>query len=302
MYITREKTNTITLPEETWDPLSFLDEKNRNELIKELQKTSSNTTDEVNDEIFVKTSCISEAKGSCYIEIANTKVICGLYGPREIPKKDEFSYKLANLNCEFRFATFSLPYLTTTTSSSSSGGTTSQQSSIHTSIFQQQTQHQNYYLNQSISSTVKEALKPSVLLHKYPKSQIDIYIICLQSDLEAFYSKKSINNTIISASIIAGSMALVDASIECYDLVSSYTNPLNNLTISYMNSLDQITSVYYTGNSRNEETSTKSQSLSINLYKSLVKDAVENCKKIYLLMKYVLVQKEIDKQQKIDKF
>lgn len=299
MYITREKTNTIILPEETWDPLTFLDEKNRNELIKNLQKSASTrTTDDLNNEIFVKTNCISEAKGSCYIEIDNTKVICALYGPREIPKKDEFSYKLANLNCEFRFAPFSLPHLTTTSSS----GTTNQQSSTYTSIFQQQTQHQNYYLNQSISSIVREALKPSVLLHKYPKSQIDIYIICLQTDLEAIYINKNIDNTIISAAIIAGSMALVDASIECYDLVASYTNQINNLTISYMNSLDQITSIYYTGDSKNDETATKSQPLSINLYKSLVKDAVENCKKIYSLMKYVLVQKEMNIQQKKDEF
>ena len=152
-----------------------------------------------------------------------------------------------------------------------------------TSLFQQQlTQQQKiqFYLNQNLSSMIEEALKPSVLLHKYPKSQIDLFIVCIEND----YKKKFSNNTVLSASIIAASMSLIDASIECYDIVASHTNILNNLTLSYMPSLHQITSVYFIGDS-------KLNAISVDLYKSYIKDSIENCKKISSAMKFVLLDK-----------
>jgi exosome complex component MTR3 len=39
----------------------------------------------------MQTDVISQAKGSAYIEQGNTKVVCGVYGPREIPKRSDFS-------------------------------------------------------------------------------------------------------------------------------------------------------------------------------------------------------------------
>ena len=35
----------------------------------------------------MKTSVISQAKGSAYLEQGQTKVVCGVYGPREIPRR-----------------------------------------------------------------------------------------------------------------------------------------------------------------------------------------------------------------------
>ena len=280
--------NVFKYPEEIYgDPLSYLNESKREEIIEALAKRNKNEdNDNEKDKIFLRTGCVKEAKGSCYIEIGNTKVICSLYGPREIPKKDEFSYKIANLNCQFRYATFSSCFNDKANNTSASSGTSNlltMSTTNSTSLFQQQlTQQQKnqFYLNQNLSSMIEEALKPSILLHKYPKSQIDLFIICFEND----YKKKFSNNTVLSASIIAASMSLIDASIECYDLVASYTNVLNNLTISYMPSLHQITSIYFIGDS-------KLNAISIDLYKSYIKDSIENCKNISSVMKFVLLDK-----------
>lgn len=55
-----------------------------------------------------KLKVISQAQGSAYIEMGNTKVICSVYGPREVKKRDEFSME-GQLCCDFKFATFSCP-------------------------------------------------------------------------------------------------------------------------------------------------------------------------------------------------
>ena len=50
--------------------------------------------------LVLKTGTITKAKGSAYIEQGQTKVICAVYGPREIPKRSDFSMK-GILNCTF---------------------------------------------------------------------------------------------------------------------------------------------------------------------------------------------------------
>ena len=83
----------------------------------------------------IKAGVVTQAKGSAYIEMHHTKLICAVYvdsfllpillrwqlklisyhsnvyfwyryGPREVTKREEFSMK-GQLNCEFKFATFS---------------------------------------------------------------------------------------------------------------------------------------------------------------------------------------------------
>ncbi|XP_069676706.1 exosome complex component MTR3-like isoform X2 [Periplaneta americana] len=56
--------------------------------------------------IYMKTGVVSQAKGSAYIEQNNTKVICSVFDPREIPRKSDYSVN-GELYCEFRFAPFS---------------------------------------------------------------------------------------------------------------------------------------------------------------------------------------------------
>ena len=53
----------------------------------------------------MNTGIISKAQGSAYIEQGQTKAICAVYGPREIPRKSDFSMK-GILNCFFERTPF----------------------------------------------------------------------------------------------------------------------------------------------------------------------------------------------------
>lgn len=145
-------------------------------------------------------------------------------------------------------------------------------------------QREQAHDEKNFSSIIEEALKPSIFLHKYPKSQIDLYILCIQNDIDS--------KNILSASIVAASMALVNASIELYDLVSSYTYIPINLTVSFMPSLHQVTSIYFS----NE---LNGACLSVDLFKSHVKESIENCKKVHAYMKSVLAKNVNDDKQNI---
>jgi len=53
----------------------------------------------------LKTGIVTKAKGSSYVEQGQTKVICAVYGPREIPRRSDFSMR-GILNCTFERAPF----------------------------------------------------------------------------------------------------------------------------------------------------------------------------------------------------
>lgn len=56
--------------------------------------------------IVLKAGIISQAKGSAYIEMGDTKVICSVFDPREVHNKTGYCIK-GELFCEFKFAPFS---------------------------------------------------------------------------------------------------------------------------------------------------------------------------------------------------
>lgn len=53
----------------------------------------------------LKTGIITKAKGSAYIEQGQTKAICAVYGPREIPRRSDFSMR-GILNCTLEHAPY----------------------------------------------------------------------------------------------------------------------------------------------------------------------------------------------------
>ncbi len=254
--------NSANCPDESWDPLSFLNQADLKEFLEQKNKShieeNEKKIDDDNPEtisrqnFFLKVDCVTEASGSSYIEIGNCKILCSVFGPREIPRKDDYDFKIGNLNCEFRFASFSCFM--------QRKGTLSQKD--------QSLDEKNF------SCIIEEALKPSILLHKYPKSQIDLYILCIQNDIDS--------KNILCASIIASSIAMANASIELYDLVASYTYIPVNLTIAYMPQLHQVTSLHFSNENNGAQ-------LSVDLFKSHIKECIENCKKVYTYMKFVLL-------------
>ncbi|XP_071449456.1 exosome complex component MTR3-like [Hetaerina americana] len=131
-------------------------------------------------EIFLKTAVISQAKGSAYLEMNKTKVICSVFDPREIPRKSEFSVN-GELYCEFKYAPFSS---------------------------RRRRGHQQDAEEKQMSVYLKRALEPAVCRHEFPNLQVDVYVLVLENDGSA-----------LAASITCAGLALADASVPMFDLV-----------------------------------------------------------------------------------
>jgi len=130
--------------------------------------------------LFMKTGIISQAKGSAYIEQGNTKVVCGVYGPREVQKKSDFRLN-GQLFCELKFAPFSC---------------------------KKRRGHQQDNEELEMSSLLREALEAAVCLHHFPKAQVEIHLMVIENDGSA-----------LAAALTCASLALASASIPMYDLV-----------------------------------------------------------------------------------
>uniref|UniRef100_A0A7S3QKY0 Uncharacterized protein n=1 Tax=Dunaliella tertiolecta TaxID=3047 RepID=A0A7S3QKY0_DUNTE len=130
---------------------------------------------------FLKTKVLNQAKGSCYIELDQTKVMVGVFGPRQEERKFGFS-ETGRLNCEVRLTSFA------------AGGGMSKQTQMAA--------------ERNMSAALEQALTPSVLVDRFPKAVMDVYVMVLESD-----------GSHVGAATTAASTALADASCELYDMV-----------------------------------------------------------------------------------
>ncbi|KAF5294098.1 hypothetical protein FQR65_LT10922 [Abscondita terminalis] len=134
--------------------------------------------------VFLKCDVVSQAKGSAYFEVDNTKVVVSVYDPREIPKKTDYSLK-GELYCVFKFAPFSC---------------------LNRKGYQQDAEEKQN------SAILKRALESAVCRHKFPNFQVDVYVLVLENDGSA-----------LSASITAAGVALAQAGIPMYDTITAAT-------------------------------------------------------------------------------
>lgn len=170
----------INGPEESFDPSVLLvNKKTREQILRDGKRKDGRKPEQVRP-IFLKAGIISQARGSAYIEQNETKVMCAVYGPREVTKKEEFSMK-GQLTCEFKFATFSCRVRRQ---------------------YQQDNEERDY------SCQLQDALEPAVRMDKFPKAQVNVYVTVLQND-----------GSPLAASLTCASVALANAGIEMYDLV-----------------------------------------------------------------------------------
>jgi len=134
--------------------------------------------------IFLKTGIVTQAKGSAYIEMGKTKVIVSVFDPREISNRSDYSLK-GEIYCEFKFAPFSCP---------------------KRRLHQQDNEEKQY------SCIMKKALESTVCLYELPNFQVDIYALVLHNDGSA-----------LSAAITAAGVALAEAGVPMYDIITSVT-------------------------------------------------------------------------------
>ncbi|CAO3639920.1 unnamed protein product [Cunninghamella echinulata] len=207
--------------------------------------------------IFMKTGLVTQANGFTYIELGNTKVVCAVYGPRQL-KSVGFSPE-GILNCEFKFSTFSC---------------------IKRRGYMRDPQEKEF------SNILVQALKPAVRLELIPKSAVDIYINVLENDG---------TNACLAASIIAASVALADAGIEMLDQVTACSavftkdhilldgtnmeekQQSGSLLVSYMPSLNEVTHFMQSGQS------------DMDAITKATEQCIDGCSKIYSVMSAALI-------------
>ncbi|KAK5648654.1 hypothetical protein RI129_003546 [Pyrocoelia pectoralis] len=141
--------------------------------------------------VFLKCGVVSQAKGSAYFEVDNTKLIVSVYDPREIPKKTDYSSK-GELFCIFKYAPFSCP---------------------------NRRAHQPDADEKQHSAIVKRALESAVCRHEFPNFQVDVYILVLENDGSA-----------LSGAITAAGIALAQAGIPMYDTITAATLAIQGTT------------------------------------------------------------------------
>ncbi|XP_016909813.1 exosome complex component MTR3 [Apis cerana] len=134
--------------------------------------------------IFLKTGIVSQAKGSAYIELGNTKVVCSVFDPRELSNRNGYCSQ-GEIYCEFKFSPFSC-----------------QKRKIH----QQDAEEKQYSL------ILQRALEPAVCLHEFPNFQVDVYAMVLDNA-----------GSSLAAAIMAASTALANAGVPMFGLVTAST-------------------------------------------------------------------------------
>lgn len=129
----------------------------------------------------IRPNVLAEAKGSCYLELGNTKLTCAVYGPRAGGKQGKTYCTRGSIYCEFDLLPFSQD---------------------KRRGFQREADEQEY------AKLLQETLEPALRLETFPNSTVDVYINVLEDD-----------GSVFAAAISAASVAITLAAIEMTDLV-----------------------------------------------------------------------------------
>jgi exosome complex component MTR3 len=182
----------------------------------------------------MRTGVIGAASGSAFVQVANTQVVVGVYGPRSLALgREEFS-ELGQLFCDVKLAPFAVA-----------------------GARREAGQGQD---EAALSAVLERALLASVQLERFPKSVLDVYALVLESD-----------GGTLAATITAASLALADAGVELFDLVPAcavaksghriVVDPTGaeerfgqaQLTAALMPARDEVTHVVQTGELTHDE-------------------------------------------------
>ena len=209
--------------------------------------------------IMIKAGVLKNADGSAYIEFGENKILVGVFGPRDVHPKHMANTDTGILRCRYHMSPFSV------------------------------TERKNPAPSRreiEISKVLKEALEPAVILEKFPRTAVDIYIEVLQADGGSR-----------CAALAAASVALADAGIPMRDMVSACAAgkvadtivlDINNeedqsgqadMPVGYMPNMEKITLIQLDGILTQDE------------YKKCVQTAIEGCKLVYELQKKALNEK-----------
>ena len=201
---------------------------------------------------------VTKANGSCYVETSGTKLVCAVYGPRDYIRRQQYS-NTGRLSCEVNFAPFS------------------RQSRVKPQADAEK----------ELRNRLVEAIQCAVCLDSFPKAQVDIYVTVLED-----------NGSTLSHAIVASSIALADAGIEMFDMVTSSSLIFNedsylidpcsreiahattqgSLTLAFLPSLNQVSCLLSDGQCDIEDS------------KKLINVAIEACLRLHSSMRECLTR------------
>ena len=191
--------------------------------------------------------------------MGRNKILCGVFGPREMHPKHQARPNEAVLRCRYHMAPFSVDPRRSPAPSRR---------------------------DQEISMVMRSALEPAVFLERYPRASIDVYVEVIEAD-----------GGTRCASINAAAVALVDAGIPMKDLVAACAvgkvedklivdlgdyedkKGQSDMPIAYMPKLGKVTLLQMDGIMSTEEAE---KALDL---------AIEGCKKVYEIQREALKKK-----------
>jgi exosome complex component MTR3 len=148
---------------------------------------------------------VTKALGSTLVEMGHTKVLCEVnVTTTDFPSSTTINMEEGTLLCKVQFA----PHVGVDAISQQTHSVTPLESTISAGKLNSQTMTREVDLSYQLTS----ALLPAIPLDKFPKCVIVVKTTILQDDGSA-----------LSACITAASIALADARVELYDLVTSCT-------------------------------------------------------------------------------
>ncbi len=132
--------------------------------------------------ITMRTGVLERADGSCYLTWGNNKIICAVYGPRELHPKHLAHPDKAIVRVEYRLATFSVDERKSPAP-----------------------RRREYELSKIIS----ESINSIIFLEKFPNGTVDVFVTVLDAD-----------GGTRCAALTAASLGLADAGIPMRGLIT----------------------------------------------------------------------------------
>ena len=206
-----------------------------------------------------RTGVLSQARGSAYVESGGCKVVCAVYGPRDIPKRSDFSLR-GVLFCHVTSAEFSGGRDRT-----DDGGKA--QHAVRRGASPRE---------QELSTALGDALASAVRLEAFPKSQFDVHVCVLEEGKEG-------PEAAAATSVTAAGLALASGGVPMLDLLVGASS--EGLTVGCLPALEQVECLQLDGLATPEEVQSRLESLAhqcradrVDVQKCLLKRAGKNQK------------------------
>jgi len=174
--------------------------------------------------LVVALDVVTAAAGSSYVELGATKVSCAVYGPRQNELAETTSVDRGTLNVDVRFAAHVDGKGGGGRRKRSRGDADAEKSvdgkralealwdKTTTASTRERDRRTKNPMEGVVGGIVRDSIEPSVIVETFPKTQVDVYLTVMDADGSGAH---------VSACVMAASVALARAGIECRDLVTA---------------------------------------------------------------------------------